>query len=64
MSCLRCDGFLVSDYWPGLNVKLVRCLNCGDITDEVILTNRSHNKPPAWIVAEVLCADLRGQIKI
>jgi len=60
MSCLRCDGFLVSDYWPGLHVRLQRCMNCGDLTDEVILVNRIASKPPAWMVVEVMLADLRG----
>ena len=60
MTCLRCQGLLVTERWPSLMVTLTRCLNCGDITDEVILVNRMASKPPAWAVAEWLLTDLRG----
>lgn len=60
MTCLRCYGLCVTERWPSLMVTFTRCLNCGDVTDEVILVNRLHSKPPAWMVAEVLCAELRG----
>lgn len=46
--------------WPSVMVTFSRCMNCGDVTDEVILVNRLQSKPPAWMVAELLCADLRG----
>ena len=59
-ACLRCSGCLVTERWASLGVTLTRCLNCGDVTDEVILVNRIASKPPAWMVAEVLCAELRG----
>jgi hypothetical protein len=39
-------------------VTLTRCLNCGDVTDEVILVNRVNSKPPAWMVAEVMLSEL------
>ena len=60
MTCLRCQGLLVTERWPSLLVTLTRCLNCGDVTDEVILVNRLASKPPAWAVAEVLLSELRG----
>ena len=59
-TCLRCGGFLFTERWPHLGVVFLRCANCGDITDEVILVNRLHSKPPAWMVAEVMLAELRG----
>lgn len=62
MTCLRCQGFLCTERWPTLGITLTRCLNCGDVTDEVILLNRLSNRPPAWMVAEVLLADLRGSL--
>ena len=58
MTCLRCQGLLVTERWPSLMVTLTRCLNCGDVTDEVILVNRLHSKPPAWMVAEVMLSEL------
>ena len=60
MTCLRCHGFLFTERWPHMGVVFLRCVNCGDITDEVILVNRMHSKPPAWMVAEVMLAELRG----
>ena len=60
MTCFRCQGLLVTERWPHLGVVFTRCLNCGDITDEVILVNRLNSKPPAWMVAETLLAELRG----
>lgn len=60
MTCFRCQGCLVTEHWSYLGVIFTRCLNCGDVTDEVILVNRVASKPPAWMVAEVLLADLRG----
>jgi len=59
-TCRRCHGFLFTERWPHLGVVFLRCANCGDITDEVILVNRLHSKPPAWMVAEIMLTDLRG----
>ena len=59
-TCLRCQGCLVTERWPSLLVTFTRCLNCGDVTDETIMVNRLQSKPPAWMVAEVLLAELRG----
>ena len=59
-ACLRCSGCLVTERWASLGVTFTRCLNCGDVTDEVILVNRLASKPPAWMVAEMLLAELRG----
>ena len=60
MTCPRCQGLRIQERWPSLLVTFTRCLNCGDVTDEVILLNRLSNQPPAWIVAERLLYDLRG----
>lgn len=62
MTCLRCHGLCITERWPSLMVTLTRCLNCGDVTDEVILVNRLASKPPAWLVAETLLADVRGTV--
>ena len=52
MRCQRCDGFMISDHFTDiLNVsgemdfKGWRCLNCGDITDSVIV--RHHQMAPS-----------------
>ena len=42
-SCTRCNGYLVHELW------VHRCIQCGDVTDEVILRNRLSN-------AETVCA--------
>lgn len=46
--CLRCGGFLVDERCMDIGESLggywfmaMRCVQCGDITDEVILRNRS-----------------------
>ena len=45
--CLRCGGFLVDERCMDIGESLggywfmaMRCVQCGDITDEVILRNR------------------------
>ena len=45
MTCSRCQGFMVGKQLFDLGDVLIhinvwRCTNCGDITDQVILTNR------------------------
>ena len=45
MTCIRCQGFMVQErLFDLLDVPIHndvwRCTNCGDITDQVILTNR------------------------
>ena len=58
MSCSRCRGLLIQcneQHW--LHWK---CLSCGDRFDSVVMTNRYLSKPPAWMVAESLLAELRG----
>ena len=60
MNCMRCNGFLLKEKWPGMGITYTKCVNCGDITDEVILTNRMASQLPAWMVAERLLFDLRG----
>lgn len=34
------------------------CLLCGNVEDELIILNRMLSKPPAWIVAELMLAEL------
>lgn len=47
MPCLRCGGFLVEERCMDIGESLggywfwaTRCIQCGDIVDEVILRNR------------------------
>ncbi|MBS3921160.1 MAG: hypothetical protein KG012_19985 [Deltaproteobacteria bacterium] len=44
MKCFRCGGFMSFEkfYPPGVQPALWgwRCINCGDIIDEVIISNR------------------------
>jgi len=62
-TCLRCGGFLISERWAELHVVLNRCLNCGDVTDEVIMVNRVKSKPPAWAVAHNLELEWRAELR-
>ena len=52
--CLRCGGFLVDERCMDIGESLggywfmaMRCVQCGDITDEVILRNRAAQMAPA-----------------
>ena len=52
MQCRRCKGYLITDYFMDIlsgsgevNFTGWRCLNCGDITDPVIL--RHHQMAPS-----------------
>ena len=42
MQCLRCRGVMVYDKFYGLYEQFwgLKCLNCGEIVDSVILENR------------------------
>jgi len=42
--CQRCDGLLVTDYTECAELRIGRCLNCGDIIDRAILAQRDK----AW----------------
>ena len=46
MKCLKCEGTMVLDIvfvgTDNVMLPIHRCLNCGDIVDEVILKNRAH----------------------
>ena len=51
MSCERCGGFMVFDTFcdpqekeSPLGFGMTRCLNCGNLEDTIILTNRAS--PP------------------
>lgn len=63
MTCLRCGGFLFSERWPHLGCVFQRCLQCGDLTDEVIMENRIKSKPPAWAVAHNLELEWRAELR-
>jgi hypothetical protein len=48
MSCERCGGFMVLDTFcdpqekeSRLGLGMTRCLNCGNLEDTIILTNRA-----------------------
>ena len=57
-SCWRCSGYLAYEMCIDLesdsgrcNFWVLRCLQCGDLVDEVILRNRSLSNPEAVFVA-------------
>lgn len=48
-SCARCNGHMVHDAWtdrpsdiPSSALWAFRCIQCGDVIDEVILRHRSN----------------------
>lgn len=48
MYCGRCSGYVVPEqisdpYGTTERHETVRCLNCGNIEDAMILTNRNHH---------------------
>jgi hypothetical protein len=49
MLCARCNGFMVSELVQvaGMNTVTYRCIHCGDVIDQKILTHRSGLKPPS-----------------
>jgi len=43
MICTKCNGLMVDDKcydYTGARIFVERCVNCGNIEDEVIITNR------------------------
>ena len=44
MTCLRCQGFMYDGFLAEANGIYVikKCVNCGEVLDEVILSNRAH----------------------
>ncbi len=47
VTCVRCGGLLVAepctDFWDnGKNLAVRRCLQCGELVDQVILQNRQR----------------------
>ena len=46
MKCPRCSGVMSYEKFYSSNESLFgwRCINCGDIVDQVILENRIWNK--------------------
>jgi hypothetical protein len=45
--CLRCGGLMVAepctDFWDNAENSTVRCVQCGEVIDAVILRNRRQN---------------------
>jgi RNase P subunit RPR2 len=57
-TCSRCSGHMVPDMCIDLEsdnghstCRVLRCIQCGDIVDEVILQNRAVSNPLAQCVA-------------
>jgi hypothetical protein len=53
MTCTRCDGLMVLERFEDIkddtgqiNFHAWHCLVCGEILDEVIITNRSNHQKP------------------
>jgi hypothetical protein len=45
MRCLRCQGTMVEEWMfteKEGGTSIARCLNCGDIVDNVVIFNRLH----------------------
>jgi len=42
--CSRCGGFMVTE--PCYDFRVLRCVQCGDLVDPVILQNRQHRSAP------------------
>jgi len=45
MRCIRCEGMTVEEWIcteKEGGISMVRCLNCGDIVDNVVIFNRLH----------------------
>lgn len=45
MKCIRCEGMTVKEWIcteKEGGISMVRCLNCGDIIDNVVVFNRLH----------------------
>lgn len=40
MTCHRCHGFLIVEIPPKAPFTMIRCVNCGDCYDNLVLTNR------------------------
>ncbi len=47
MECARCHGYLIKEWLFDLFGTAVswKCVNCGDITDPVILEHRQNGPP-------------------
>lgn len=48
MQCTRCAGLRVSEmtYEGGSRVPVLRCIHCGDVSDQVIALNRQRHLYP------------------
>jgi uncharacterized Zn finger protein len=48
MQCPRCAGLRVSEmtYEGGSRVPVLRCIHCGDVSDQVIALNRQRRPYP------------------
>lgn len=50
-TCVRCGGLMVGEFCMdlantagGLDVETLRCVQCGEVVDPVILQNRKHQQ--------------------
>ena len=48
MQCTRCAGLRVSEiiYEGGDRIPALRCIHCGDVSDQVIVVNRQRRSYP------------------
>lgn len=46
MICARCEGFMYDGYLAEANgiYSVKKCVNCGEMLDEVILSNRNRTR--------------------
>ena len=65
MHCIRCGGWMVEERCIDIGESLggywfwgQRCIQCGDIVDEVILRNRRLPAPPPVLVEEESLPDV------
>ncbi|MCC2643362.1 MAG: hypothetical protein K0S45_3775 [Nitrospira sp.] len=51
MTCMRCGGLMIENWWGGIGsvkqrkLQGTRCVNCGCIDDPVIRANKRHSHP-------------------
>lgn len=64
MNCPRCQGFMVEDYIMDLQetmgphwVTAMRCMNCGNVVEPQIESNRRHQEASLVTVASESARD-------
>ena len=55
MTCVRCQGLMIQqqiidshDEWSEGWISVLRCLNCGEILDSLVLNNRKNRFNPSY----------------